>query len=137
LEVTLLNLNAKKNSNRNFGLLFSTILAVVGSYMISLDFLKFGAASILCSIVLVFFSFLLPDILAPLNRVWMQLSIFLGMIISPLVLACLFFLIFTPISLVSKVFGRDELCLSRGDRSTLWAPKYLNNEKPSSFTQQF
>ena len=51
------------------------------------------------------------DALLPLNKLWMKFGILLGMIISPIIMGIIFFVIFTPIAILMRLSGRDELRL--------------------------
>ena len=55
---------------------------------------------------------------------WMVLAFPIGWTVSQVLLAVLFFGLFTPIGLVFKLFGRDPLERTRRpDRKTYWTPK--------------
>ena len=50
-------------------------------------------------------------ILTPLNKLWFKFGIFLGKIISPIIMAVIFFLVVTPIGLLMRILGKDLLNL--------------------------
>ena len=58
------------------------------------------------SIIFLAISILIPNILLPLNKAWMKVGFILGTIISPLIIGLIFFVIFTPISLLFKIIRR-------------------------------
>jgi len=51
------------------------------------------------------------ELLAPLKRAWMRLGELLNRVVSPVVMAVIFFAVFTPVGLVMRAFGRDALSL--------------------------
>ena len=61
----------------------------------------------------------------------------MGKIISPLVLGGIFFLLITPLALILKISGRDELKLQKTSVESYW--KYRDDKTlvPSSFKNQF
>ena len=63
----------------------------------------------------------------------MYIGLFLGMIISPLVLAIIFYVIFSPIGIITRIFGRDELGIKNKPRKTFWKIK----KDRSSFKYQY
>ena len=67
----------------------------------------------------------------------MSFGLLLGNIVNPIILGIIFFLLFTPISLMMKFFGRDELKLKNSSNSTYW--KECNNEnfQKEIFEHQF
>ena len=124
-------------SNKKFGLLFTTVFSLLGSYFYLLD--KTNIYLIFFNLALLFFllSIFKPNILNPLNKLWMLLGFIIGKVISPLVLGVIFFGLFTPISLFMKCFGRDELRLKLVSRKSHW--KKVNSERShvGSFKNQF
>ena len=54
---------------------------------------------------------LLPKILGPVYRVWMAFGHILGWINTRIVLGIVFFLVFTPVGIVMRLFGKDPLRL--------------------------
>ena len=99
-----------KNSNRSFGLLFFIVFLGIGLWplkngqeiniyliMISLFFLTLGLIN--------------SKILSPLNMAWIKFGEILGIIIAPIIMALVYFIILTPISLIVRMFGKDLLGL--------------------------
>ena len=50
-------------------------------------------------------------ILSPLNSLWIKFGELLGRIVAPIVMALVYFVILTPISLLVRIFGKDLLGL--------------------------
>ena len=101
----------KLPSNRKFGFFFSTIflLASLYSYYIDSEFMVY-ILGLLCGILLIT-TITNPKVLLPLNKLWMKFGILLGMIVSPILMGIIFFGIFTPIAMIMRLLGRDELRL--------------------------
>ena len=59
--------------------------------------------------VLVTIGVAIPVALTPLYRFWMKLGAVLNWINTRLILGLVFFLIFTPVALIMRIFGRDAL----------------------------
>ena len=75
-------------------------------------------------------------LLMPLNMLWMRLGLLMGIIISPIILGLMFFVIFTPIAIIMRVCGRDELRLKFKTRSSHWINRNAPNHT-DSFKNQF
>ncbi len=73
-------------------------------------------------------------ILSPLNKLWFKLGIFLGKIISPLIMGIIFFLVVTPIGLIMRIFGKDVLNLKYNNNQSYWIEK---NGPKSRMKNQF
>ena len=68
----------------------------------------------------------------------MQLGLLLGMIISPIVLGIIFFGLFTPMSLLMKLFKRDELRLKLiTDRKSHWKERDIGDAQTNTLKRQF
>ena len=66
---------------------------------------------ILISIIFLILGLLNAKILSPLNLIWIKIGELLGKIIAPIVMAIIYFIILTPISLIVRLFGKDLLGL--------------------------
>ena len=127
----------KLPSNRKFGFFFSAIFSLLGVYF----FLKESAITsylfLIIAVIFFIITILKSELLLPLNKLWMSFGFILGIIINPIVLGIIFFLIFTPISLLMRLFGRDELRLKITNKSSQWKEREEFNATAVSFKQQF
>lgn len=126
----------KLTSNKKFGYFFTFLFFVVAAYF----FLSNGAIAayifLVMAITFLMITVVNADSLLFLNKLWMKLGQFLGIIISPIILAIIFFALFTPYSLIMRLFGRDELRLKLGERESHW--KSREQVMPqTNFTKQF
>ena len=95
-----------KSSNRSFGVLFFVVFLVIAFWPMLND----GAPNyylILFSLIFLILGLVNSKILSPLNMGWIKLGEILGKIIAPIVMAIVYFLILTPISLLVRLFGKD------------------------------
>ena len=123
-------------SNKKFGFFFSLVFAVAATYFYNYDTMTwacvFGAKSF------IFFTITLvkDELLLPLNKLWMGFGIMLGVIVSPIVLGVIFFGLFTPIALLMRLSGRDELRLKFTGKASHWISR-SEPIKSESFKNQF
>ena len=129
--------NIKLPSNVNFGFFFSGLFGLIGLYFLIFSSKNYMIVCFIFSLIFGIVAYLKPDLLRPLNKLWMSLGLLLGKIISPIVLGVIFFGLFTPIALFMKVIGRDELCLKIKDRSTNWKTREQNPKFNDTFNNQF
>ena len=95
-----------KSSNRSFGVLFFVVFLAIAFWPILND----GAPNyylILLSLIFLILGLINSKILSPLNKGWIKFGEILGKIIAPIVMAMVYFLILTPISLFVRLFGKD------------------------------
>mgnify|MGYP001361548471 CR=1 FL=1 len=130
------NHKIKLPSNKSFGALFSVVFLIVAIYFYinknNSFFLIFGNFSIIFTII----TLTKPDILSFFNKMWMRFGLFLGKIISPIVMGFIFFFIFTPVSFLMRLFGRDELSLQSKKKSSYWINRTEYNQS-NSYNHQF
>ena len=90
---------------------------------------------ILISIIFLILGLLNAKILSPLNLIWIKIGELLGKIIAPIVMAIIYFIILTPISLIVRLFGKDLLGLKFTKQiKTYW----INRKKEiGSMKEQF
>ena len=97
-----------KSSNRSFGLLFFIVFIVLGLWPIKNN-LPPNYYLIIISFIFLILGILNSKILTPLNNVWIKFGEFLGRIIAPIIMALVYFIFLTPISLLVRIFGKDLL----------------------------
>ena len=98
----------KISSNRNFGLIFFFVFLIVGLWPL----LNEGSSrfwSIVIAIIFLFLGLLNSKLLTPLNKLWFKFGLFLGSIVSPIVMGLVFFLVITPTGFIMKIMNKDLL----------------------------
>lgn len=66
----------------------------------------------------------------------MKLGLFIGKIISPIILLLIYLFLFTPIAIMMKITGRDELKLKqRTKKTSFWIIR--DDKKNNNFKLQF
>jgi hypothetical protein len=78
-----------------------------------------------------------PNALRPLNKAWFWLGQLLGKVVSPIVLGIIFYGLITPVGVVGRRLGRDELRLKRRPVPSYWIDRQPPGPKPDSFKDQF
>lgn len=112
---------------------FSVTFAAVGTYFINNHSTSIAYFFLALAIIFLFITLIKPEILYPFNKLWMGFGFLLGMIVSRIVLGVIFFGLFTPMGLLMKAFGRDELRLTIRDRISHWKVRSLDNEQADTF----
>jgi len=123
-------------SNRKFGFFFTFIFAVVAAYFYYSANVSWTYVFAAKSLIFLLITLTKSDALLPLNKLWMRFGLLLGMILSPIVLGIIFFGIFTPLAMLMRLSGRDELRLKHNQKASHWISR---NEliKSESFKNQF
>ena len=115
----------KISSNRSFGFLFFVVFLAVSLWPLkSQGDLRLWA--FILSLIFLVLGVLNSRFLTPLNKLWYKFGIFLGSIVSPIVMGIIFFVIVTPIGLIMLFLGKDLLRVNKNkNASTYW----INREK--------
>jgi hypothetical protein len=125
----------KLPNNKNFGIFLATILIILGIYLgYSND--RFWLLMI-PSILILGISFTKPSMLMPLNKMWMSIGFILGIIAQPIMMAIIYFGLITPVSVITRIFGRDELNLKNKNKKSYWVKREPLSPAGDSFKNQF
>jgi len=88
--------------------------------------------------LLVISGFLFPRALKYVYIAWMSAAIVLGFVVSNVILTVFFFLVITPIGLITRLLGKDFLAL-KIDREapSYWISRARPSKTPAEYEQQF
>jgi hypothetical protein len=127
----------KTSSDRSFGLVFAAFSALLGA----LSFLRstgrwpvwFGLAAVMLILALA-----APKALVPFNWAWTKFGLLLHTIISPIVLAILFYVCITPIGFLMRLSGTDPLRRHYdAGAASYWIARDLSGTQRETFRNQF
>jgi hypothetical protein len=127
----------KLPSNLSFGWFFAAVFAVVAAYAFWKTWATVALVALSLAVLFSAVTLLAPRLLAPLNRLWYGLGMLLGKIISPIVLGLIFFVLITPVSLVTRLFGRDELKMKKRSVESYWVDRSPPGPPSDSFKNQY
>ena len=112
----------KISSNRSFGIVFFIVFLLIALYPLTYS-QDIRVWSTIISIIFLVLGLLNSKILTPLNKLWSKFGIFLGKIISPVVMGIIFFLVVTPIGLLMRLLGKDLIYLKYNNNKSYWIEK--------------
>jgi hypothetical protein len=124
-------------SDRKFGLTIGAVLAIIAAFKafhLSPWALVWGAlAAAFAGLALA-----RPASLSVPNRLWLKLGLLLHRLVSPVIMAILFYGTILPIGLLMRAFGKDPLRLRlERDQRTYWLPRSDDRQPNASMRQQF
>ena len=125
-------------SDRKFGYFFTFVFAVATFVTLVI----YGKLLLGMAAASVSFGFLLtaltrPSLLRGLNKSWAYIGLLMGLIISPVVLGLIYFGMFTPLAVVLRLKGRDELRLKNKNLKSNWIVRDPSGPAPESFKDQY
>nr|VFK29714.1 MAG: hypothetical protein BECKMB1821G_GA0114241_105220 [Candidatus Kentron sp. MB]VFK33850.1 MAG: hypothetical protein BECKMB1821I_GA0114274_105419 [Candidatus Kentron sp. MB]VFK76439.1 MAG: hypothetical protein BECKMB1821H_GA0114242_105620 [Candidatus Kentron sp. MB] len=124
-------------SNKSFGFFFSAIFAIgFGYFFLHGTVLLSGLFAVL-TVTTFGVTLVAPQRLLFFNRLWLRFGLLLGKIVSPIVLGIIFFLFLSPIAILMRLVGRDELQLKNQKKASYWKERTPAGPDPESFRNQF
>jgi len=127
----------KSSSNRVFGLTGAAAFGLLGLWPL-VRHRPLRPWALALAVMLLVAAILRPQLLGPANRLWLRLGLLMQRLVTPAVMALVFYSTLTPVALVLRLLGRDLLRL-RIDRaaSTYWIERRPPGPAPSTMRQQF
>ena len=127
----------KGGSDRGFGVVFAVVFFAIGLFPLLNGgpprVWALGVAGAFLAAALV-----RPALLAPFNRVWFKFGLLLQRVVSPLVMAVIYFAVVTPTGLVMRTLGKDTLRLKYDpDARSYWIHRDPTGPERESMKNQF
>lgn len=133
----LKNIKSERSDLRKFGVTVGVILLIIAGFLFWKEKVSFQLV-LGIGIILFAFGITIPVLLKPVYLVWMIFATILGWLMTRVILSLLFYVIVTPIGLISRLFRKQFLEL-RWDRSqdTYWNYRATKHVKKESYEKQF
>lgn len=118
-----------KKQNVEFGLVASLAVLVVSiHYKVNLNVVV---------VVTLLASLLMPKLYAPFAWLWFWMGKALGIVMSKVVLSLIFFLIVTPVGMMRRALGKDNLHIGHSKRQKNFFEKQKHTYIPEDMEKQF
>ena len=112
----------KISSNRSFGIVFFIVFLIITLYPLTNDN-DVRLWSLIISIFFLILGLTNSSILTPLNKLWFKFGIFLGKVVSPIIMGIIFFLVVTPVGFIMRLLGKDLINLKFNSSKSYWIEK--------------
>ncbi len=116
----------KIGSNRSFGITFFIVFLIIALWPI-LNSENIRVWSLIISIIFFLLGIFNSKLLTPLNKLWMKFGLLLGKVVSPVVMAVIYFGVVTPTGLIMRILGKDILKLKKNNYNSYWEKKDNSN----------
>ena len=128
------NSKVKISSNRSFGLVFFVVFLIVALWPLKHEE-DIRLWSLALSIIFFILGILNSKLLTPLNKLWFKFGIFLGSIVSPIIMGVVYFIVVTPTGVFMRLLGKDLLKTNKEkNASTYWMKR---DKQDSTMKKQF
>ena len=133
----LKNIRKDNKAIRDFGILIGFILLIIAGILFYKERESYELI-ILLGIASIGLGLVMPIILKPFYLVWMIFATILGWIMTRLILGLLFYIIVSPIGLISRLFGKRFLELKNSSiNSSYWNYKNSHRISHKDLEKQF
>lgn len=124
-------------SDRSFGLVFAAVFAIVGLLpLVKGHPLRVWALGVAAAFLLL--ALISPAVLGPLNQAWGWVGRVLNRIVSPVVMALLYFLAFTPTGWLMRLSGKRPLDLEfERSKQSYWTVREPSEPVAETMKRQF
>ena len=131
------NIDCSPKALRKFGLTLGIFFAVVGAIALWRHHAPAPAFFAAAGFFL-FFGQVWPVVLKPLQKCWMGLAVVMGAVMSRVVLCVLFYLVVTPIGLLTRCFGKDFLNVTWDrNKESYWIERPTEKSDSKHYENQF
>ena len=130
------NIKTRNKDIRSFGITIGIILLLIGTFLFFKEKESYQIFIYLSSIF-IGLGLIVPIILKPIYIVWMIFAILLGWIMTRLILILLYYIILTPIGIISRLFGNDFLLLNKTNKNSYWNYRDKDAELNQDYEKQF
>ncbi len=104
------NIKSDKKELRKFGISVGAVILLISLLLLYWE-KSFWIWFFIVADFLIIAGVLFPNILLPLQKVWMTLAVLLGFVMTRVILSILYYIIITPIGFITRIIGKDFLSL--------------------------
>ena len=116
----------KISSNRSFGIVFFIFFLIIAIHPLFTSS-EIRLWSLILSMIFLILGLLNSTILNPFNKIWFRFGLFLGKIVSPIIMGVIYFLVVTPTGILLKLMRKDILNLKYNNKNSYWVNKEKNS----------
>ena len=121
---------------KSFGITIGIILFIISGLLMYSGKESYQLIAIAASIF-IGLGLILPVLLKPIYFVWMTFAAILGWVMTRVILSLVFYLIMTPIGLLTKLLGEDFLALKKIKSDSYWNYRDSSEELNQNYEKQF
>ena len=130
------NIQTSNKDITSFGITIGIILFIISCMLLYHENQLYLLIAIIASIF-IGLGLIVPILLKPIYFAWMIFAVILGWIMTRVILSIIFYLIMTPIGLITRIFGEDFLDLKKLDSNSYWNKRDSSKELSQNYEKQF
>ncbi len=133
----IINIKSSSKDLRSFGITFSIISLIIASFLYFSNALELFKIFTYIGLVFIVLGYIIPIALKPLYFVWMIIAIILGWVMTRVILSIVFYLVITPIGIITRILGEDFLSLKNSETKSYWNNRDSIIENNQDYEKQF
>tara|TARA_B100002052_G_C15417914_1_gene391439 strand:- start:13 stop:426 length:414 start_codon:yes stop_codon:yes gene_type:complete len=133
----IINIKSSSKDLRSFGITFSIISLIIASFLYFSNALELFKIFTYIGLVFIVLGYIIPIALKPLYFVWMIIAIVLGWVMTRVILSIVFYLVITPIGIITRILGEDFLSLKNSETKSYWNNRDSIIENNQDYEKQF
>lgn len=127
--------NSKKDIT-SFGITIGIILFIISGLLMYYE-KEISQTIAFLALAFLGLGLILPMLLKPIYFLWMVFAAILGWVMTRVILSAVFYLIMTPIGLITKLLGEDFLALRKVESDSYWNYRDSSEELNQNYEKQF
>ena len=129
-------INTSNKDIRSFGITFGIIFFIISAALFYYDKSSYQLLAYIGGGFFVL-GLIIPILLKPIYILWMTFAVMLGWVMTRVILSLVFYLIMTPIGLLTRLLGEDFLALKNSNPESYWNYRNSKIELNQNYEKQF
>ena len=130
------NIKTSNKDIRSFGITIGIIMFIISALLFYYDNLSYQIIAYI-GVGFITLGIIIPIILKLIYILWMTFAVMLGWVMTRVILSLVFYLIMTPIGLITKLLGEDFLDLKETNVKSYWNNRDSHLEQNQDYEKQF
>ena len=122
---------------RKTSLIVAAVLAIVSTFLFYRGSVRAHFVTACLALLLVLVGLFVPPAAKLFHRVWFTIAFALGWVNSRILLTIIYFLVFVPYGIVSRLAGRDPLGLRQPKSDSYWHKREKTRQSKEQFERLF
>ncbi len=130
------NIKTSNKNIRSFGITIGIILFIISAILFYHDKSLYQIIAYIGS-GFISLGLIIPILLKPIYILWMTFAVILGWVMTRVILSAVFYIIITPIGIITRLLGEDFLNLKKIKTDSYWNNRESLEELNQDYEKQF
>ena len=132
-----MSMKIKSVKDRNFGIVIAVFFIILGARFLSDDNIL-GFWAFIVAMFFLFTGIFSPTLLHPMNRIWTEIGLKMGHIMTPVAMLIIYIVAVLPTAFIMRILGKDPLQrMVDRNANSYWLARTDTGFTPGSMKNQF